>query len=254
MNEKIFNYISQRDAPDVLINDINIKLNDKLIFDKLNTKFLKGQWTCILGPSGCGKSTLLKSIAGIIHPESGFISDENKTSLRGKVSWMDQKDLLVPWLSVQKNIEIGYRLRGDIIDSKISEQLIEEVGLKESKDLLPDVLSGGMRQRVALARTLMENKPLVLMDEPFSAVDAITRSKLQALAANLLKGRTVILVTHDPWEALRLGNRILIINNKDFTKSEYKFELDEERPRNLSNRTVATLANKLLEQLEEASS
>ena len=254
MNEKIFNHIYQIDAPDVLINDIRIKLNDKVIFDKLNSKFLKGQWTCILGPSGCGKSTLLKSIAGIIHPESGFISDGNNNSLGGKVSWMDQKDLLVPWLSVQKNTEIGYRLRGDIIDSNISEQLIEEVGLKESKDLLPDVLSGGMRQRAALARTLMENKPLVLMDEPFSAVDAITRSKLQALAANLLKGRTVVLVTHDPWEALRLGNRILIINNMGFTKSEYKFDLDEEHPRNLSNRNFATLANKLLEQLEEASS
>jgi putative hydroxymethylpyrimidine transport system ATP-binding protein len=124
---------------------------------------------------------------------------------------MSQRDDLLPWLSVIDNVTLGARLRGQPLGRAEALALLERVGLVAQKDQLPATLSGGQRQRAALARTLMEDRPLVLMDEPFSALDAITRARLQVLAAGLLAGRTVLLVTHDPLEALRLGHRIQVM-------------------------------------------
>jgi putative hydroxymethylpyrimidine transport system ATP-binding protein len=127
---------------------------------------------------------------------------------------MAQQDLLLPWASVLGNVLLGPRLRGEDRDPEIVQRargLIAQVGLKGREEDLPARLSGGMRQRVALARTLLENRPIVLMDEPFSALDAITRFALQELAARLLAEHTVLLVTHDPLEALRLGHRITVM-------------------------------------------
>jgi putative hydroxymethylpyrimidine transport system ATP-binding protein len=127
---------------------------------------------------------------------------------------MAQQDLLLPWASVLGNVLLGPRLRGEHRDPEIAgraRRLIEQVGLKDRNDDRPARLSGGMRQRVALARTLAEDRPIVLMDEPFSALYAITRFALQDLAARLLAERTVLLVTHDPLEALRLGHRIYVM-------------------------------------------
>ncbi len=121
---------------------------------------------------------------------------------------------MLPWLKVRDNLLIGPRLRGEAVTPALREraaELLALVGLEAWGNALPEALSGGMRQRCALARTLMEDRPVVLMDEPFSAVDAITRYELQDLAAGLLAGRTVFLVTHDPAEALRLGQRIHVM-------------------------------------------
>ncbi len=117
----------------------------------------------------------------------------------------------MPWLTVIENAVIGSRLRGESPDYRRARDLLVSVGLADRADDHPSTLSGGMRQRTALIRTLMEDRPLVLMDEPFSALDAITRLRLQSLAAELLRGRTVLLVTHDPLEALRLGDRIHVM-------------------------------------------
>jgi putative hydroxymethylpyrimidine transport system ATP-binding protein len=124
---------------------------------------------------------------------------------------MAQRDLLLPWLSVLDNVLLGDRLRGTPPRRERARALLAAVGLAERADSLPAALSGGMRQRTALARTLMEDKPVVLMDEPFSALDAITRFALQETAAGLLAGRTVLLITHDPLEALRLGHEIRVL-------------------------------------------
>jgi putative hydroxymethylpyrimidine transport system ATP-binding protein len=124
---------------------------------------------------------------------------------------MGQDANLLPWLSVLGNVTLGARLRGEPPDLRAAEALLARVGLGGQRDQPPATLSGGQRQRAALARTLMEDRPVVLMDEPFSALDAITRARLQALAARLLEGRTVLLVTHDPLEALRLGHRIQVM-------------------------------------------
>ena len=121
---------------------------------------------------------------------------------------------MLPWLSALGNVTLGYRLRGETVGGATearARELLAQVGLAARAEDRPARLSGGERQRVALARTLMEDRPVVLMDEPFSALDAITRFELQALAAELLAGRTVLLVTHDPLEALRLGHRVQVM-------------------------------------------
>ncbi len=124
---------------------------------------------------------------------------------------MGQQDLLYPWARALENVTLGSRLRGERADKPRAMALLEAVGLKGRERALPKELSGGMRQRVALARTLYENRPVVLMDEPFSALDAITRAAMQELAAKLLAGRTTLLITHDPLEACRLGHSLYVM-------------------------------------------
>lgn len=165
-----------------------------------------GETVAILGSSGCGKSTLLRLIAGLL--------PEQPSPLSGKVAWMAQQDLLLPWLSLQENILLGARLRGEVPNIALAKTLLARLGLTDRANALPASLSGGMRQRAALARTLMEDRPLVLMDEPFSALDAITRAAMQELASEMLTHRTVLLVTHDPAEACRLADRIIILSGQ----------------------------------------
>ena len=129
----------------------------------------------------------------------------------GRVAYMAQSDLLLPWASALDNVLLGPRLRGERGRRGAALSLLRELGLAGSESLRPAALSGGMRQRVALARTLLEDRPIVLMDEPFAALDAITRARLQDLAVAKLGGRTVLLVTHDPLEAIRIAGRILVM-------------------------------------------
>jgi len=134
---------------------------------------------------------------------------------------MAQQDRLLPWLGVLDNVLLGYRLRGDEAARRAAEPharaLLTEVGLGDRLNALPRTLSGGMRQRVALARTLCENRPVILMDEPFAQLDAVTRLDLQDLAVRLLAGRTAVLVTHDPLEALRVGHEVRVLYGSPFT-------------------------------------
>jgi putative hydroxymethylpyrimidine transport system ATP-binding protein len=190
------------------------------LFDGLDLELAGGSFTCLLGPSGIGKSSLLRLLAGLTSPGiSGQLLGGDGQSLTGRVAYMAQQDLLLPWLNVLDNVTLGNRLRGERVDQQWALDLLMRVGLTDAASARPDALSGGMRQRAALARTLMEDRPVVLMDEPFSGLDALTRLRLQALAAELLAGRTVLLVTHDPLEALRLGEHILIMNGRPATLS-----------------------------------
>lgn len=175
--------------------------------------FSGGCWTALLGRSGAGKSSVLRALAGLIPSEalSGAIRVEDGAPLSGRVAWMAQDPLLAPWTSVRGNVVFGAEIRGERIDHAAAAAALDAVGLAALADRPPSALSGGERQRVALARTLYEDRSVALLDEPFSALDALTRDTVSALAARRLKGRTVIHVTHDPIEAARLADRILIL-------------------------------------------
>ncbi|MEH6526525.1 MAG: ABC transporter ATP-binding protein [Sneathiella sp.] len=197
-----------------------LTFGDILVLNDLRLSLKPGKITCLLGPSGVGKSSILKIIAGFIPlPSGSSLSCSDNAPLGNRISFMDQKDLLLPWASAIDNVVIGARLRGDTPDFDRARELLKYVGLADRETARPDTLSGGMRQRVALARTLMDNCPIVLMDEPFSALDAITKFRLQGLAADLLQEKTVLLITHDPMEALRLGHVVHVLSGSPVTLS-----------------------------------
>lgn len=192
------------------------------LFGPLEIDMPAGQWTCLLGPSGVGKSTVLRLIADLPTGVGfqGTIAADDGEPLAGRVGYMAQSDLLLPWLDVRGNVLLGARLRREAPDGARAGALIARVGLGARAQQRPRTLSGGERQRVALARTLMEDRPVVLLDEPFSALDAGTRAAMQETAAEMLAGRTVLLVTHDPGEAARLGHRILVMTAGAVTVAE----------------------------------
>lgn len=200
--------------PSIQLLDAALSFGGRPVFAGLSLRVPAGRTTCLLGPSGVGKSSLLRLIAGLTQGDGTVAADDGQP-LPGRIAWMGQQDLLLPWASVLDNVLLGVRLRGrraDRTDRERAMTLLKAVGLADRAGSRPDALSGGMRQRVALARTLFEDRPVVLMDEPFSALDAITRLRLQDLAAGLLAGRTVLMVTHDPMEALRLGHQVLVLS------------------------------------------
>jgi putative hydroxymethylpyrimidine transport system ATP-binding protein len=227
------------------------------VFSELNFHLPAGEWTCLLGQSGVGKSSLLRLLAGLteqMQVRAEIVASDGK-SLDGRVAWMAQQDLLLPWLSVLDNVLLGPRLRRSRVTPAQREQaryLLNQVGLAGLDGLYPAALSGGQRQRVALARMLMEDRPLVLMDEPFSALDAVTRLKLQDLAAHLLADRTVLLITHDPLEALRLGHQVLVLQGSPARLTAPLRPLDAP-PRAVDQPEVLELQGRLLRQLMELS-
>ena len=156
------------------------------------------------------------SICGVVYQGSARASDGG--ALQGRVAMMAQADLLMPWLSVRENVMLGARLRGLRGDVTRATELLQRVGLEALAARKPRALSGGQRQRAALARTLYEDRPVVLLDEPFSALDVATRARMQELAAEVLRGRTVLHVTHDPAEAARLGERVFVLTGQELSE------------------------------------
>ena len=183
------------------------------VFGPVSFEAPAGRWTCLLGPSGVGKSTILRLLAGLgdgIAFEGKVVADDG-APLEGRIALMAQSDLLMPWLDATANVTLGARLRGEAPQADRARLVLGRVGLADHAGKRPHALSGGQRQRVALARTLMEDRAIVLLDEPFSALDARSRALMQDLAAELLAGRTVLHVTHDTAEAARLGQMILLM-------------------------------------------
>ena len=237
-------------APAIVMQNVSFSFSGTRIFQNLDFTVPGGQWTCLLGPSGSGKSTLLRIISGSLEKVTGIVRFEGIGRHQRMTAWMAQKDLLLPWLTVEENVLLGARLRGEINEAKHSRAraLIDAAGLAGYEGELPAALSGGMRQRAALLRTLMEDRPVILMDEPFSALDALTRLKLQDLAADLVAGATVLLVTHDPLEALRLGNRIHVMTGQPATIGQALIP-ESLPPRRPDDPAVAGLHAALLDRL-----
>ena len=241
----------------VSVQQAHIAWGHDVLFDGLNLNMEAGQWTCLLGPSGIGKSMLLRLILGLegTSRERDSVSCSDGLPLAGRATFMAQRDCLFPWLSVVENVCLGHRLRDGArlssADKDRAMSLLDAVGLADEADAAPNTLSGGMRQRTALARTLMENRPVVLMDEPFSALDAITRIKLQDLAARLLAERTVLLVTHDPLEALRLGHHVHVMKGRPATLGA-ALQPAGQSPRPVADLAILEMQGDLLNQLAEA--
>jgi putative hydroxymethylpyrimidine transport system ATP-binding protein len=222
--------------PSLFIKNAALAYENTLLFKNINLNLPAKQSICLLGPSGVGKSSLLRLIANLIQSSkdvkliSGIITSDDNINLDNRIAYMAQSDNLLPWLSVEKNITLGARLRREKIDSDKLEFLLKAVDLLNAKHKLPAQLSGGMRQRTALARTLYEDKPIVLMDEPFSALDIVTRLELQDLTNQLLIDSTIFLVTHDPLEALRLADCIYVMSGSPATLIE-AMTVETEKPR-----------------------
>jgi putative hydroxymethylpyrimidine transport system ATP-binding protein len=198
--------------PGISIRNLTLRYGEHTIFEDLSFEIKGGEFIALLGSSGVGKSSLLKIIAGLSKPTSGHVVGSDGQPIMGRLAYMGQQDLLYPWLNVVENVTLGARLRREKVDRTWADHLLERVGLAGRQKALPSALSGGMRQRAAIARTLYERRPIVLMDEPFSALDAITRASVQELAAELLDGCTALLITHDPMEAARLGHHLMVLS------------------------------------------
>mgnify|MGYP001770937967 CR=1 FL=1 len=238
---------------DIELRQASLHWQQHCVFSDLSLTLPSGQWTSILGQSGVGKSSLLQLLCGIADEASisGDIYCSDDLPLTGRVAWMAQQDLLLPWLSVLDNVLLGARLQSGKIATEQTEQaryLLQQVGLSDRANARPAQLSGGQRQRVALARTLFQDQPLICMDEPFSALDAITRLKLQDLAADLLADRTVLMITHDPLEALRLSDRILVLQGSPARLSD-PIQPSGQPPRAVHDDQVLQLQARLLELL-----
>jgi putative hydroxymethylpyrimidine transport system ATP-binding protein len=214
--------MTSNQPPHITITGLELRYHhaQSPIIKGLNLTLAAGKWTCLLGQSGCGKTTLLRYLAGTSKKEiqiDGIVQINRQLSttpidgLTGNIAYMAQQDLLFPWLSVVDNVCVAERFGEKPVNERDKAlNLLQQVGLYQQRDSLPQTLSGGMRQRVALARTLMQDQPVILMDEPFSALDAVTRHQLQNLTHQLLVGKTVVMITHDPLEALRLGDALYI--------------------------------------------
>ncbi len=255
----MMNNHNHQNAPSLHIRNLTLRYGENTLFNNLSFTLEASKCSCLLGPSGVGKSTLLRFIAGLTtgcqQNADMQIHASDHLPINNRIAYMAQTDLLMPWLSVLDNVLIGYRLRGELRKDKHHRlraiELLGAVGLQDSLEKKPEELSGGMRQRAALARTLLENKPIVLMDEPFSALDAITKLHLQELAAELLQNKTVLLITHDPLEALRLGHYVYVMSGQPATLGQ-PITPQGEPARNLTDSAILTLQGELLLQLEQA--
>ncbi len=207
----------------VTLTNIDLKYSsgksEVLALKNINLDITEGEFICVLGPSGCGKSTLLKIMAGFLKPSGGEAKMDNEPIIgpdwhRGVVF---QSPVLYPWLNVEDNVAFGLKMRklpkDDIVE--LTNEYLELVGLKDSKEHKTYELSGGMKQRVSLARVLVNKPRLILMDEPFGALDALTRRNMQTLIRKIWTKteNTVFLITHDVDEALALSTRIIVMSS-----------------------------------------
>ncbi len=213
-----------RDGPVPVLNGLNLEIRDQ-------------DFLGIIGPSGCGKTTIFNIIAGLLEPDSGSLVFDGETvaSLRGRVGYMMQKDLLLPWRTVLQNAMLGLEIRGQKGSEArdLAREYLNTFGLGGFENSYPWQLSGGMRQRAALIRTLIVNPDILLLDEPFSALDYQTRLYLEGVLLEAVETfkKTVVLVTHDIDEVVALSKRVVVLSGRPTSvKAVHDIELAERSP------------------------
>lgn len=222
--------------------------------EEINLTIKKGEFVSIVGTSGCGKSTILRMIAGLVGPTEGEIlfDGEKVTGPSPKRGMVFQKANLFPWLTVEKNLSFSLRMQGKYKGNEHKvEHFLEMIGMQDFRKDYPHQLSGGMAQRVALVRTLINEPEILLLDEPLGALDAFTRMNIQDEILNMWKeqGNTVIMVTHDVDEAIYMGTRVLVMEPRP-GKVKEDIQIDLEYPRNRSSQKFTEYRNHILEMLD----
>lgn len=225
------------------INNIYKSFDDILVVDNVSLNLKENEFVSLLGPSGSGKSTIFNIIAGLITPDKGnvIIDDEDFTGKSGRVSYMYQKDLLLPWKKIIDNVALPLVVKGT--NKKKSREMVKDYfkifGLEGFEYKYPFQLSGGMRQRAALMRTYMFSEDIILLDEPFGGLDAITKRKMQYWLLEVLDSlkASILFITHDIDEALFLSDRIYILSDRP---AKVKAEIKVDLPKPRKNEIVTT--------------
>ena len=242
-----------------LNKSFNVDGRRELVLDDIQLTVGEGEFVSIIGPSGCGKSTLLNIVAGLDSPDSGTVTFEGSpgVSALGRVGYMQQKDLLLPWRTVLDNAILGlelHRMPRRQARTRALE-LTEFFGLKGYESQYPYALSGGMKQRAAFLRTMLMDQEIVLLDEPFGALDALTRVQMQEWLLQLWDSlrKTIVLITHDMDEAILLSARVYVLTHRP-GRVTMVLDVDLPRPRSYEQVTepsFARLKSRLLEPLRE---
>jgi len=218
------------------------------VLDRVDLTVASGEFVCLLGASGCGKSTLLSLVAGLDQPTGGSIEHVGKPAL------MFQEPALFPWLTATENVELVLRLSGVSKEQRGARaiELLSLVHLDRAVNQRPHELSGGMRQRVALARALAQDSTILLMDEPFAALDAVTRDVLHEELIRIWQetGLSVIFVTHNVREAVRLGQRVILMSSRP-GRIAREWRIDSPQPRRIESEIVSNLAREITEELRQ---
>jgi len=242
-----------------LDKSFNVDGYRQLVLDDIQLTVGEGEFVSIIGPSGCGKSTLLNIVAGLDSPDSGTVTvgGDQGVSALGRVGYMQQKDLLLPWRTVLDNAILGLELHGVPRRQARTRalELTEFFGLKGFENQYPYALSGGMKQRAAFLRTMLMDQEIVLLDEPFGALDALTRVQMQEWLLELWDSlrKTIVLITHDMDEAILLSDRVYVLTQRP-GRVTLVLDVDLPRPRSYEQVTepqFARLKSRLLEPLRE---
>ena len=235
-------------TPAVRIEKVSKRFdNGPVVLDEVSLDVAPGEFVCLLGASGCGKSTLLNLAAGLDRPTSGTVHVPG-----ARASLMFQEPALLPWLTASQNVELALRLKGVAKKPRRERalELLSLVRLRDAADKRVHELSGGMKQRVAMARALAQDSQVLLMDEPFAALDAITRDALHDELVRLwtTQGLAVLFVTHNVREAVRLGQRVILMSSRPGrVAKEYRVAIDQ--PRRIEAPEVAALSMSITEDL-----
>ncbi len=238
------------------VSNLSKRFGDLPIFENFNLELPDKGFTVLIGPSGCGKSTLFNVLTGVATRDGGKVSwcGEAVEYLKDTSAYMQQKDLLLPWFSLMDNALLPAKIAGEDMTEagKKAQSLFLQLGLEGFESYLPGEISGGMRQRCALVRTLMFERELVLLDEPLSALDAITRRSLQSLLLMLQVEfeKSILMITHDIEEALRLADEVLVLSGRPMRVLD-RFPLHGPRLRRLDDPQLIRIKEYVLNLLQE---